>query len=69
MFPVRTSIRLIADLAFAGTKRRRKTYVPKLKAWKLKDENLKVFADKLKVQNTKDDTNDGVDDKWQRMRD
>ena len=61
---------LIADLAFAGTKRRRKTYVPKLKTWKLKDENLKQeIADKLKLQNTKNGKNDGVDGKWERMRD
>ena len=39
---------LIADLVFAGTKRRRQTYVPKLKTWKLRDKNLKQeFADKL----------------------
>ena len=44
-------------------------YVPKLKAWKLKDENLKQeFADKLKLQNSISSTNDGVDEKWQRMR-
>ena len=61
---------LIADLRFAGTTRRRKTYVPKLKTWKLRDKNLKQeFADKLKVQNTKNGTNDGVDEKWERMRD
>ena len=60
----------IADFVFAGTKGRRKTYVAKLKAWKLKDDNLKKeFADKSKLQNTKNGMNDGVDEKWQRMRD
>ena len=60
---------LIADFVFVGTKGRRKTYLAKLKTWKLKDEDFKQeSADKLKVQNTKNGMNDGVDDKWRRMR-
>ena len=61
---------LVGEFLFAGTKERRKTYIPQIKVWKLRDEKIKhEFVEKLDAKISADSGTGAVDEKWQRMRD